>query len=201
VAVLSGPERATVGQPVTYTSAGSSDNGQITEVAWYFGDGTGNTAGTEATHTFAAPGTFTVGMVVRDDEGKADMKALEVQVDPSGPSYAFQGFLAPVDNPPIVNTVKAGQAIPVKFSLGGSFGLDVLAAGYPEEQPIDCTSGSTLDEVETTVTAGESSLQYDPITDTYTYVWKTERAWAGSCRRLVVGLTDNSRHAAEFSLR
>ena len=51
------------------------------------------------------------------------------------------------------------------------------------------------------MTAGASSLQYDAITDTYTYVWKTERAWAGSCRRLVVGLTDNSRHAAEFSLR
>jgi hypothetical protein len=29
--------------------------------------------------------------------------------------WAFDGFFPPVDNPPVLNTVTAGQAIPVKF--------------------------------------------------------------------------------------
>ena len=169
--------------------------------AWYFGDGTENVIGAEPTHTFAAPGTYTIGVVVQDDEGKAAMKILEVQVDPAGPRYAFEGFLAPVDNQPTVNTAKAGQAIPVKFRLGGDHGLDVLDDGYPLVRSLACDSGATLDAVETTVTAGGSSLQYDALTDTYTYVWKTDQAWAGSCRRLVVGLDDGSRHEADFKLR
>ena len=34
------------------------------------------------------------------------------------PAFNFTGFFPPVDNPPTINTVKAGSAIPVKFSLG-----------------------------------------------------------------------------------
>jgi hypothetical protein len=55
--------------------------------------------------------------------------------------------------------------------------------------------------VEQTVTAGASSLQYDATTDRYTYVWKTQKAWAGTCRRLVLQLDDGTIHEAVFSLR
>ena len=41
-----------------------------------------------------------------------------------------------------------------------------------------------------TTTAGESSLGYDTATDTYHYVWKTDKAWKGTCRKLIVGLDD-----------
>jgi hypothetical protein len=34
---------------------------------------------------------------------------------PTRPSYAWNGFFQPMDNPPTVNTVKAGSAVPVKF--------------------------------------------------------------------------------------
>ena len=50
-----------------------------------------------------------------------------------------------------------------------------------------------------TDTPGNSGLSYDPRTDTYTYVWKTEKAWAGTCRRLVVGFADGSVRTADFS--
>jgi hypothetical protein len=48
------------------------------------------------------------------------------------------------------------------------------------------------------VTAGGSSLSYDPTLDQYNYVWKTDRAWAGSCRQLVVKLVDGTFHRANF---
>src|SRR5215813_13770092 len=72
--------------------------------------------------------------------------------------FPFQGFFAPVQNPPMVNTVKAGQAIPVKFSLGGDWGLAIFTAGSPASQPVSCTSLSSSNLSEETVSAGGSGL-------------------------------------------
>ena len=120
--------------------------------------------------------------------------------------YDFTGFFAPVDNPgpapPFVfNVAKAGSAIPVKFSLGGDQGLNIFAAGYPKSQPIYCDASATYDGIEETVTAGSSSLSYDATTDRYTYVWKTEKAWANTCRKLTVRLNDGTDHVAYFNLK
>ena len=111
--------------------------------------------------------------------------------------HSFTGFFQPVDNLPTLNIVNAGRAIPVKFSLGGDQGLDIFAPGYPASTTATCdmTAG---DAIEQTVTAGSSSLSYDSTTDQYTYVWKTEKAWAGSCRTLVVKLDDGTYHQANF---
>jgi hypothetical protein len=42
------------------------------------------------------------------------------------------------------------------------------------------------------VSAGSSTLQYDAATDVYSYIWKTERAWAGTCRQLVIQFSDGT---------
>lgn len=113
--------------------------------------------------------------------------------------YNWSGFFQPVDNLPTVNTVNAGQAIPVKFSLGGNYGLNIFASGYPQVQQVSCGgNGGSSSPIEETVTAGNSSLQYDPATGVYTYVWKTDKAWGGTCRQLVVRLVDGSEHVALF---
>jgi hypothetical protein len=115
--------------------------------------------------------------------------------------YDFDGFFAPVNNPPTLNSVKAGRAIPVKFSLGGDQGLDVLADGYPKSEQVNCDDDVSTDGVEETVTAGQSSLSYDAATGTYTYVWKTNKAWSDTCRQLVVKLTDGTVHRANFEFK
>jgi hypothetical protein len=112
--------------------------------------------------------------------------------------YKFKGFFAPVDNEPTFNTVNSGQGIPVKFSLSGNQGLDIFAAGYPQSQQIACDANAPADGVETTVTAGASSLSYDAGSDQYNYVWKTDKAWANSCRALILKLKDGSVHRANF---
>jgi N-acetylneuraminic acid mutarotase len=112
--------------------------------------------------------------------------------------FSFSGFFAPVDNPPVFNLVKAGSGIPVKFSLGGNQGLNIFAAGYPRSEQIVCDTSATLDDIEQTVTAGGSGLSYDAATNQYVYTWKTDKAWANSCRKLTVRLTDNSDHIAYF---
>lgn len=115
--------------------------------------------------------------------------------------YDFTGFFQPVDNLPTLNAVNAGRAIPVKFSLNGDQGLDIFASGYPKSQKIACDSSATVDGIEETVTAGSSSLSYDLSTDTYIYVWKTERTWAGTCRQLILKLDDGTFHRANFRFR
>jgi len=113
-------------------------------------------------------------------------------------SYSFTGFFAPVDNFPTRNTVKAGSGVPVKFSLNGDQGLAIMYSGYPLSQPMACTSGTPSDTVDETLTAGSSSLSYDAASDMYTYIWKTNKSWAKSCRRLIVKLSDGSEHTADF---
>jgi hypothetical protein len=86
----------------------------------------------------------------------------------------------------------------VNLSLDGFKGFGVMAAGYPQSQPIACDAGAPVDVVETTLPARFSVLLYDPVTDTYVYLWKTDRSWAGTCRQLVVKLDDGSVHRANF---
>jgi predicted extracellular nuclease len=114
--------------------------------------------------------------------------------------YDFAGFFRPIDNAPVVNKAKAGSSVPVKFSLGGDFSLDIFAPGYPLSQQIDCESGVPA-ESGATMTPGNSGLSYDPDSDQYNYVWKTSKAWSGTCRQLVVQLKDGSFHYANFSFK
>ncbi len=115
--------------------------------------------------------------------------------------YNFAGFFQPVDNLPVFNVVQAGRAIPVKFSLSGYKGLGIFAAGSPSSGPVACNSSDPATDLTETVTAGGSSLNYDPTTDQYIYVWKTNPAWAGTCRQLVVQLNDGSIHRANFRFK
>jgi hypothetical protein len=108
--------------------------------------------------------------------------------------YNFSGFFQPIDNVPTVNVAKAGSAIPVKFSLGGNQGLNIFQAGYPSVSTVPCNNSLPTDLVETTVTAGGSSLQYDTTANQYNYVWKTSSSWAGLCMQFDLGLNDGSSH-------
>ena len=115
--------------------------------------------------------------------------------------YDFGGFLQPVDNLPTLNDINAGRAVPVKFSLSGYQGLDIFADGYPKARLVKCASTAPNDSLEETMTASTSGLTYDASTDQYNYVWKTEKAWVGSCRQLVVKLKDGTEHLASFEFK
>jgi hypothetical protein len=133
--------------------------------------------------------------------GSRNVYSATFELPPVGPTYTFGGFLQPVDARPTLNSLKAGAAVPVKFSLGGNHGLDIFAAGYPKSQVIACESTANVDAVEQTVNAGGSSLTYDATTDTYTFIWKTDKTWAGTCRQLVLGFADGTLQRANFKLK
>lgn len=115
--------------------------------------------------------------------------------------YNFSNFFPPVDNLPTLNQTKAGGAIPVKFSLAGNQGLGIFAPGFPVSQQVACDGSALLDDIEETATAGNSSLTYDPGSNQYHYVWKTDSSWAGTCRQLNVKLIDGTDHKANFKFK
>jgi hypothetical protein len=115
-------------------------------------------------------------------------------------SWAFTGFFQPIDAD-AQNVANAGSAIPVKFSLAGDQGLDVLADGYPRSVQVACSATAPSDAIEETSTAGKSTLTYDAATGRYHYVWKTEKAWGGTCRQLVVKLADGNSYRASFRFK
>lgn len=112
--------------------------------------------------------------------------------------YPFGRFQAPVNGQPTLNTAKAGSAIPVNFTLRGDHGLGILAPGSPSSTRFDCGTTADLDEIEETDSVG-SGLSYDPDTGAYKYIWKTSKAWAGTCRAFDLELADGTHHRALFS--
>ncbi|MGH9845544.1 MAG: PxKF domain-containing protein, partial [Blastocatellia bacterium] len=180
---------------ITYLPLNSTDTSKIVNFAVTATDACGSASVTTSRASGSAfpLGTTTVTATANDGRGNTSTCSFTVTV-----RYNFTGFFPPVDNPPVVNSVNAGQPIPVKFSLSGNKGLAIFAAGYPVSQPIGCSSGSPTSE---TVTAGSSSLSYDATTDRYNYVWKTDKAWKGTCRQLVVKLNDGTTHVANFQFK
>jgi hypothetical protein len=83
-------------------------------------------------------------------------------------------------------------------SFLGLEGLAIFQTNSPASQPITCESAAPTDAIEETATASNSGLKYDPVTDTYNYVWKTNKAWANTCRQLIVTLKDGTSHLALF---
>jgi len=138
-------------------------------------------------------GTTVVSCSATDSHGNTATGSFTVTI-----SYKWSGFFQPVDNLPIWNQVKAGSAIPVKFSLNGNMGLNIFETNYPASKAIVCDSTASVDAIEATVTAGGSSLTYDSIANQYIYVWKTDKLWSNSCRQLVVKLIDGTTHYANF---
>jgi hypothetical protein len=48
--------------------------------------------------------------------------------------------------------------------------------------------------------AVSGGVQCDAATNTYTYAWKTQKAWAGSCQKVTMTLNNGTTHIALFQL-
>ena|GEM_PF-3286265 len=109
-------------------------------------------------------------------------------------SMSFKGFLTPIKSLPYVNTTTAGGAIPVKFTLGLYRGLRVLQVD-PSSAEVTCPAAAPENPVRPGI-AGKSGLK--SLGYSYTYVWRTNPGWAGTCRKFMLTLADGSTHEAMF---
>ncbi len=119
--------------------------------------------------------------------------------------YSFMGFLPPVDNPPVMNTAKAGQTIPVKWQLPdgkGGYVSDLGAVANITFQQTACSdlSAALTSEV-TEASSGGSGLHYDAAANQFVYNWKTSLAMAEKCYVLTLRLNDGRQYQANLSLK
>lgn len=111
--------------------------------------------------------------------------------------FDFSGFFSPVSMT-AENIAKPGQAIPVKFSLHGDQGLDVVtSARFVAEGNTTSLVGEVID----TTTAGASGLSYDPVSDQYTYVWKTPKTLSLKKGYFELSLSDGTTHTFDVTFK
>jgi hypothetical protein len=123
-----------------------------------------------------------------------------VGIEVSSPASVlrFRGFFKPLKNPPLFNRVRAGAAVPVRFTVDGYRGTTVLKYGSPTSSPMSCQAVRSENIVDETEPANRAGLHLDGARSKFKYIWKTSPSWAGTCRKLVLTLVDGSSYEALF---
>jgi hypothetical protein len=125
----------------------------------------------------SGPHSFTV--TATDAHGNQTQRTFEYSV--------FDGFFAPVKNPPALNAVKAGATQPFKFMVFGPTGAAVTSTqgiGLAWVT-IDCATKAPVVPDPFGPTA-DGDFRRDAKAKQLHFNAKTGSAWAGSCRWLVV---------------
>jgi hypothetical protein len=94
-----------------------------------------------------------------------------------------------------------GSAIPVKFSLGGDQGLDVLRTGYPQVATVSCSTSAPTDVIETTVTAGAAPCSATRRPTSTPTSGRPTRTGPGHACNSTSGSTTGARTPSSSSLR
>ncbi len=90
VANAGGDKTGVEGVNITFDGSKSTDNGEIVSYAWDFGDGSTG-VGKSATHSYTKAGTYTVKLVVTDEEGLTGSATISVKINEKG-SFIHRDF-------------------------------------------------------------------------------------------------------------
>ncbi len=127
---------------------------------------------------------------------KAEAKDVAGNVTTLTRSYAvlawtIKGFYAPVDMGGVINTVKGGSTVPLKFEVfAGATELTDTSVVKPVVSKVSCTSGSTA-PVEELAPTGGTSLRYDTTGGQFIFNWQTPKQ-ANTCWSVTVTTADGT---------
>jgi hypothetical protein len=118
-------------------------------------------------------------------------------------AWTLIGFHSPVDMEAyVVNTVKGGSTVPVKFEVfaGPTELTDVAFIGAKlTTQATYCTGGLIEDPIEAVATGG-TTLRYDWTGGQFIFNWQTPRS-PGACYNVTLITADGSSLTAKFRLK
>ena len=124
------PSRPLVGQTVTFNGSNSLDpDGSIATYIWEFGDGTVG-RGLTTSHNYTDAGTYTIELVVIDEDGFSDrdVQTITVLARSQGAVLAA-GSATPIDGARITLTQAGTIALETSTAADGTFSLEHLAPG------------------------------------------------------------------------
>ena len=114
------PSPAEPGEVVTFDATASNGSGRIVRYDWAFGDGAFG-SGAVATHAYAAPGTYSITLVVEDNASLTDSDTQTLRVNaPPEPALA-------------VNATQSFIGVPLRFDGSSSRDPDGTIASFAWE--------------------------------------------------------------------
>ena len=152
---------------------------------------------TPASGNTFAPGVTTVHCSATDAHHNTANGSFTVTVE-----FAWNGFFAPVDNSGVLNAIKGGQSVPMKWNIpngSGGWISSLAVVGSVKQTTVTCANNAVVDEIEAP-TSGATSLRYDATANQYIYNWQSPKG-AGVCYKVTVTLTDHSVRSALFKTK
>src|SRR5918997_228698 len=142
-----------------------------------------------------AVGNHTLTATATDNAGRTATKTLSYTVL----AWKLSGFYQPVDMNDVVNTVKNGSTVPLKFEVFKASGAELTDTGIIKQpltaKQVSCTAfnGDPVDEIELLAT-GSTTLRYDSTGGQFIYNWQTPKgaSQVGKCYTVSVGTQDGS---------
>ena len=173
---------------VRLDAASSRDaDGIIVAYQWDFGDGI-TTRGTAAEHTFAAPGTYLVELILRDNDGAEARVAVEILVEPPNvpPTASF--------------TVTPAAAVPgesVRFDASASMDSDGVITSFEWDLGDGSTTASGMQVDHAFAEAGTYTVTLTAADDDGATVRATRVVLAGGTEQPAVATFTPSSAAIE----
>ena len=118
-------------------------------------------------------------------------------------AWRLDGFYKPVTmGATVVNTVKAGSTVPLKFNVykGTTAMTSGIGATFVAKK-VGCDGSDLATAVDEFGTTGSTSLRYDASGAQWVQNWATPSSGKGSCYRVTMTTADGSPISADFALK
>jgi hypothetical protein len=161
-------------------------------------DATSGVASCVVTGRSTAVGTHTLTATATDNAGNTATatRTYSVRV------LTVSGFFQPVDMGGVLNIVKGGATVPLKFTVfdGGVEQTAISVVKSFTQRTIACgTLAGATDEIEI-VTTGGTTLRYDATAHQFIQNWQTPKK-PGTCMQATVTMIDGTAITAYFQLK
>ena len=143
-------------------------------------------------------GDHTMTATATDIAGNSTAKTVSYTVR----KLTLNGFFQPVDMGGVLNTVKGGSTVPLKFRVFDR-GVEVKSTSIVTsitQAKVPCNATSPEDAIEEIVSAGGSSLRYDATAGQFVQNWKAPTG-AGLCYKVTLTTVDDSAVSALVKLK
>jgi hypothetical protein len=122
-----------------------------------------------------------------------------VSPDSSRSGGTWQLFARKVETSAIA--FHAGQTVRLRIASTNNRGLLIFEGVLPATYQVGCDGDQPASLAASGFSVGKTSWSFNNQTNEYNYLWKTDKAWKGTCQMLNIRLKDGTNHRAKIRFR